>query len=130
MDKIDGPYYFFKTIQQVREAIPRWVPLIGFEGGHTNLVPVDFVVAALIHIAHVPGQDRRCFHLTDPTDRRVGEVLNVFATAAHAPTMTIRVDPSLLASALCAGSKVGAAAAAARIRPMAAELGVPVRSSG
>jgi NAD(P)-dependent dehydrogenase (short-subunit alcohol dehydrogenase family) len=96
MDKIDGPYYLFKLIQKLRDNLPRWVPLIGFEGGHINLVPVDFVAAALAHLAHVPGHDGRCFHLTDPEDRRVGEVLNLFAGAAHAPTMTLRLEPNLL----------------------------------
>ncbi len=98
MDKIDGPYYLFKTIQKLRNNVPRWVPLIGFEGGHVNLVPVDFVVTALAHLAHASGQDRCCFHLTDPHDYRVGEVANVFARAAHAPTMTLRLEPSLLAA--------------------------------
>jgi NAD(P)-dependent dehydrogenase (short-subunit alcohol dehydrogenase family) len=92
MDKIDGPYYVFKLIQKLRDALPRWVPLIGFEGGHINLVPVDFVAAAIAHLAHAPGQDGRCFHLTDPRDRRVGEVNNIFARAAHAPTMTLRLE--------------------------------------
>ena len=27
MDKIDGPYYFFKVIQKVRHALPEWFPL-------------------------------------------------------------------------------------------------------
>jgi len=92
MDKIDGPYYLFKLIQKLRNALPRWVPLIGFEGGHINLVPVDFVAAAIAHLAHVPGQDGCCFHLTDPRDRRIGEVNNIFAHAAHAPTMTLRLE--------------------------------------
>jgi NAD(P)-dependent dehydrogenase (short-subunit alcohol dehydrogenase family) len=96
MDKIDGPYYLFKAIQKLRDHLPRWVPLIGFEGGHINIVPVDFVARALAHLAEVPGQDGRCFHLTDPADRRMGEVLNIFARAAHAPTMTLRLDPTLL----------------------------------
>jgi NAD(P)-dependent dehydrogenase (short-subunit alcohol dehydrogenase family) len=108
-DKIDGPYYFFEMIQKLRDNVPRWVPLIGFEGGHVNLVPVDFVAAALAHLAHVPGQDRLCFHLTDPVDRRVGQVLNLFAKAAHAPTMTLRIDPSLLAALPdVAGAAMGA----------------------
>ena len=98
MDKIDGPYYFFKAIQKVRDHVPQWVPLVGFEGGHVNLVPVNYVAAALAHLAHVPGQDNRCFHLTDPEDRRVGDVVNLFARAAHAPTMTLRLDPSLVAA--------------------------------
>ena len=98
MDKIDGPYYLFKTIQKLRDHVPRWVPLLGFEGGHANFVPVDFVSAALLHLAHLPGQDRRCFHLTDPRDHRVGEVLNLFASAAHAPTMAMRLEPSVIAA--------------------------------
>ena len=96
MDKVDGPYYFFKAIQKVRDLVPRWAPLLGFEGGHINLVPVDFVAAALSHLAHVSGQDGRCFNLVDPVDRRVGEVLNIFAKAAHAPTMSLRLEPALL----------------------------------
>ncbi|MEY2516283.1 MAG: hypothetical protein QOJ89_3641, partial [bacterium] len=38
MDKIDGPYYFFKAIQKVRGALPQWVPLVGPELGYTNIV--------------------------------------------------------------------------------------------
>jgi short-subunit dehydrogenase len=95
-DKIDGPYYVFKAIQKLRDCLPRWVPLIGFEGGHISLVPVDFVSAALAHLALLPGYDGKCFHLTDPVDRRVGAVLNLFARAAHAPTMTVRVERSLV----------------------------------
>jgi thioester reductase-like protein len=98
MDRIDGPYYLFKMIQRLRDRVPRWVPLIGLEGGHANFVPVDFVSAAIAHLAHVPDQDGRCFHLTDPRDRRVGEVLNVFATAAHAPTMALRLEPGIVAA--------------------------------
>lgn len=98
MDKVDGPYYLFKAIQRLRDALPRWVPLIGFEGGYINLVPVDFVASALDHLMHVPGHDGRCFHLTDPVDRRIGEVLNLFAGAAHAPTMSLRLEPALVDS--------------------------------
>ncbi|MBX3703855.1 MAG: SDR family oxidoreductase [Steroidobacteraceae bacterium] len=96
IDKVDGPYYFFKAIQKLRHSLPPWFPLIGLEGGYINLVPVDFVAAAMDHLAHVPGQDGQCFHLTDPRQRRVGEVLNLFARAGHAPTMAFRVDPKLL----------------------------------
>ncbi len=96
MDKIDGPYYLFKLIQKIRDRLPAWVPLIGFEGGHINIVPVDFVAAALAHLAHAPGYDGKCFHLTDPADRRIGSLLNVFAKAAHAPTMNLRIESGLL----------------------------------
>ncbi|MFO1199860.1 MAG: SDR family oxidoreductase [Burkholderiaceae bacterium] len=96
MDKIDGPYYFFKLIQRMRQMLPPWMPTIGIEGGRINIVPVDYVVDALDHIAHLANHDRRCFHLVDPEPMRVGDVLNTFATAAHAPSMTLRVNAALL----------------------------------
>jgi NAD(P)-dependent dehydrogenase (short-subunit alcohol dehydrogenase family) len=95
IDKIDGPYYFFKMIQKMRRAMPAWMPAIGLEGGRLNIVPVDFVVKAMDHIAHKAGEDHKCFHLTDPKPARIGEVLNLFADAAHAPQMTMRIDARL-----------------------------------
>jgi NAD(P)-dependent dehydrogenase (short-subunit alcohol dehydrogenase family) len=92
IDKIDGPYYFFRALKKLRETLPAWMPTIGLEGGRVNMVPVDFVVAAMDHIAHKPGLDGGCFHLTDPAPRRIGEVLNIFARAGHAPQMTMRLD--------------------------------------
>jgi NAD(P)-dependent dehydrogenase (short-subunit alcohol dehydrogenase family) len=92
IDKIDGPYYFFTLLKRMRELMPPWMPLLGMEGGRINLVPVDFVVNAMDHIAHEKGYDGGCFHLTDPAPRRVGEVLNSFAHAGHAPEMTMRID--------------------------------------
>ncbi|MGI9265377.1 MAG: SDR family oxidoreductase, partial [Gammaproteobacteria bacterium] len=92
MDKIDGPYYFFKLIQRMRNSMPAWMPTIGIEGGRINVVPVDYVVDALDYIAHTRGEDGGCFHLTDPEPRRIGEVLNLFAKAAHAPQMTMRLN--------------------------------------
>jgi len=95
IDKIDGPYYFFKLIQKMRRMLPPWVPTLGLEGGRINLVPVDFVSAAMDHIAHKPKLDGQCFHLTDPNPKRIGEVMNLFAQAAHAPLMSMRIDARL-----------------------------------
>jgi NAD(P)-dependent dehydrogenase (short-subunit alcohol dehydrogenase family) len=95
MDKIDGPYYFFKLIQRMRQLLPPWMPTIGIEGGRINIVPVDFVVAAMDHLSHADGLDGRCFHLVDPDPMRVGDVLNTFARAAHAPSMTLRINAAL-----------------------------------
>jgi len=92
IDKIDGPYYFFKAIQRLRNALPPWMPTIGIEGGRINIVPVDFIADALDYLAHKKGLDGKCFHLTDPAPYRIGEVLNIFAKAGHAPQMTMRVN--------------------------------------
>ncbi|MBA5606397.1 SDR family oxidoreductase [Duganella sp. FT3S] len=95
MDKIDGPYYFFKLIQRIRQLLPPWMPTIGIEGGRINIVPVDYVVNAMDHISHLPKLDGRAFHLTDPDPMRVGEVLNTLCRAAHAPTMSLRINAAL-----------------------------------
>jgi thioester reductase-like protein len=95
MDKVDGPYYFFKAIQRTRKLIPEWMPLVGLDMGKTNVVPVDWVAGALDHIAHEPDLDGRAFHLTDPKGQRVDELYNEFATAAHAPKVAVSVDKRL-----------------------------------
>lgn len=97
IDKIDGPYYFFKLLQRMRSMLPPWMPTIGIEGGRVNMVPVDFVVDATDHIAHSADKtlNKRAFHLTDPAPLRIGDSLNIFARAAHAPQMTMRINAAL-----------------------------------
>jgi NAD(P)-dependent dehydrogenase (short-subunit alcohol dehydrogenase family) len=96
MDKIDGPYYFFKLIQRMRQILPPWMPTIGVEGGRINIVPVDFVVDALDTISHQSGIGKRCYHLVDPEGYRVGDVLDIFSRAAHAPKMNLFINAALL----------------------------------
>jgi len=95
MDKIDGPYYFFKAIQRMRQLLPEWTPLVGLDLGNTNVVPVDWVVDALEHIAHEPDLDGKAFHLTDPRRQRVDELINELAAAAHAPRFAVSIDKRL-----------------------------------
>ena len=95
IDKIDGPYYFFKLIQRLRNALPQWMPTIGVEGKEINIVPVDYVVAAMDHIAHLDGLDGKAFHLTDPNPKTAGQAINLFARGAHAPQMGLRLDPKM-----------------------------------
>ena len=97
MDKIDGPYYFFKLLQKLRHALPEWFPLAGPEGGQTNIVPVDFVARAMDHIGHLADGDlpSDTFHLVNPEPMSVGGALNEFAKAAHAPRFAMRIDPNM-----------------------------------
>jgi NAD(P)-dependent dehydrogenase (short-subunit alcohol dehydrogenase family) len=91
MDKIDGPYYFFKLIRRIRNSVPQWMPMLGVEGREINIVPVDFVTRAMDHIAHLDGLDGRAFHLTDPNPLTAGEVIDTFARVAHAPQSSVRL---------------------------------------
>jgi NAD(P)-dependent dehydrogenase (short-subunit alcohol dehydrogenase family) len=95
IDKVDGPYYMFKLLQQARRVLPAWLPTLGVEGGEINIVPVDYVAAAIDRIAHEPGLDGRAFHLTDPKPKTAGEVLNLFARAADAPQAALQLDSGI-----------------------------------
>ncbi len=95
IDKVDGIYYSFKLLQRLRGMLPQWFPLVGLEGRRLNLVPVDFVARSLDHIAHLEDKewDGHAYHLVDPSPLRFGEIMNVFADAAHAPKFQMRIDP-------------------------------------
>jgi thioester reductase-like protein len=96
MDKIDGPYYFFKLIQKLRKLLPPWMPTIGIEGGRINMVPVDFVVDAMDHIAHLEGWTASASTWSTRTRTASATCCNIFARAAHAPEMTMRINAALL----------------------------------
>ena len=125
MDKIDGPYYFFTFLKKLREMLPPWMPTLGIEGGRINVVPVDFVVDAMDHIAHKSRLDGHCFHLTDPEPQRVGEVLNTFARAGHAPQMTMRIDTRMFAFV-----PGGVSAAVGNLPPVRRFIGMLLRDFG
>jgi NAD(P)-dependent dehydrogenase (short-subunit alcohol dehydrogenase family) len=94
MDKIDGPYYFFELLKRL-SALPGWIPLVGPDLGDTNIVPVDYVAAAMDRIAHAPDLDGRAFHLVSPHPQRSVDVVNAFAKAAGAPRVAVRLDDRL-----------------------------------
>jgi thioester reductase-like protein len=96
MDKIDGPYYFFRAFKVMRDVLPGWVPLLGVDLGDTNIVPVDYVAKAMDYLAHVPGANGQAFHLVNPEPQRTIDVLNAYAEAANAPRFAVPVDRSAI----------------------------------
>ena len=127
MDKIDGPYYFFKLIRRIRGLVPQFVPLVGVEGREINIVPVDYVVKAMDHIAHQEGLDGKAFHLTDPHPLSAGQVIDTFAQAAHAPQTTVRVPAGALdvAAPLAAMALSGLPLANGVADSVLADFGIP-----
>jgi thioester reductase-like protein len=93
MDKIDGPYYLFSAINRLA-AVPN-LPAVGPDIGDTNIVPVDYVAAALVELVTTDGLDGRAFHLVNPEPQPVAEVYNAFARAAGAPTIDMRLGKRL-----------------------------------
>lgn len=131
IDKIDGPYYFFRSIQRLRSLGPSWLRGIGIEGGPINIVPVDYVAAAMDYLAHQPGLDGQAFHLTDPRPMTVGQMANAFAKAAKAPQFGYNVQTGPLEAAVNvipkplreAATKLPGAKQATDL--LLAELGIP-----
>ncbi len=91
-EKEDGPYYLFPFIRMMQQYMPSWMPLLGIKGGLINIVPVDFVAAALDHIAHQDGLDGQCFHLTDTDHYTLGQLVNIFSRAAGAPKSLLQFN--------------------------------------
>ena len=89
IDKIDGPYYFFKAIKSISNSVPRWMHSLMVGGGKLNIVPVDYVVDALDYLAHDDDLDYRCFFLTQPEETSVGELFSQFLQAAHGPKLHV-----------------------------------------
>ncbi|RAV17213.1 short chain dehydrogenase [Mycolicibacterium sp. GF69] len=65
MDKVDGPYYFFPVLAKLAK-LPSLTPMALPDTGRSNLVPVDYVVDALVALIHLADRDGQTFHLTAP----------------------------------------------------------------
>lgn len=85
MDKIDGPYYFFSAIAKLA-GLPSELPMPLPDLGATNIVPVDYVAAAMVELVRKPGLDGRTFHLVNPEPQPFDAVYGALAAAAGAPT--------------------------------------------
>jgi NAD(P)-dependent dehydrogenase (short-subunit alcohol dehydrogenase family) len=95
MDKVDGPYYFFPALARLAQ-LPTWLPLVGPDLGDTNVVPVDFVAAAMDELMHRDGLDGRTFHLVSPEPQPLLDVVNAFSRAAGGPAVSIPIDRQIV----------------------------------
>ncbi len=94
IDRIDGVYYGFAAIQKIARAVPRWmrVPVPHVRGAF-NLVPVDYVADAIVHIA-LSDVEARVFHVVDPKPPSLLKMTNMFMEAAKGPRLgpPLRID--------------------------------------
>src|SRR6478609_603741 len=86
MDKIDGPYYFFGLLSKLA-VLPRFTPMVLPDTGRTNIVPVDYVVKALVALMHADGRDGHTFHLTAPKTIGLRGIYRGVAEAAGLPPL-------------------------------------------
>jgi thioester reductase-like protein/NADP-dependent 3-hydroxy acid dehydrogenase YdfG len=119
MDKIDGPYYFFPMLAKLA-ALPSLTPIVLPDTGRINIVPVDYVVDALVTLLHADGHDGRTFHLTSPRTIGFAGIYRGIAAAAGLPPLRGSLPRSVAAPLLRARGR-------AKVwRNMAAtQLGIP-----
>lgn len=86
MDKVDGPYYFFPILARLAK-LPSLTPIMLPDTGRTNIVPVDFVVEAIVAIMHVDSRDGQTFHLTAPKSTGLRGIYRGIAGEAGLPPL-------------------------------------------
>lgn len=119
MDKIDGPYYFFGVLARLA-ALPRFTPMMLPDSGRTNVVPVDFVVEALVHLMHAEGRDGETFHLTAPKTVGLRDIYRGVAAEAGLPPLRGSLPRATAAPVLRARGRVKAVR-----NIVATQLGIP-----
>jgi thioester reductase-like protein len=98
--KFDGPYFILRVIAEA-ERRGQAIPNFGRSEAPFNVVPVDFVVAAIAAAAADEAATGETLHLVDPDPLTAAELTRVLATeyAGHAPR-TRRVPPRLADASL------------------------------
>ncbi|BAX91215.1 SDR family oxidoreductase [Mycobacterium shigaense] len=119
MDKIDGPYYFFGILSALAR-LPKLTPILLPDTGRTNIVPVDYVVDALVALLHTADADGRAFHLTAPKSIGLRGIYRGVAKAAGLPPLRGALPRSMATPVLKASGRVKV------LRNMTAtQLGIP-----
>ncbi|MFG1930358.1 SDR family oxidoreductase [Mycobacterium sp. NPDC048908] len=119
MDKVDGPYYFFGLLAKL-SVLPRFTPMVLPDTGRTNLVPVDYVVTALVELMHADCRNGQTFHLTAPKTIGLRGIYRAVAAAAGLPPLRGSLPRSTTTPLLRVSGR------AKVVRNMAAtQLGIP-----
>jgi thioester reductase-like protein len=75
--KFDGPYFTLSAMERIPS--PGLFVTVGRGRNPANLVPVDFVVDALVALSGLPGAAGKTYHLTDPAPLPALEVGRLLA---------------------------------------------------
>jgi len=99
-EKYDGVYYVIKLLLR----LPRWLPPahVGEGRAQANLVPIDFVVAAMAEIWTKPGSLGLTVQLADPAPHTSREVLDELTKRLGRRRPLLTLPPLLVQRALAA----------------------------
>jgi thioester reductase-like protein len=97
--KFDGPYYMLRVIS----LASRWhmpIPRFGRSEAPFNVVPVDFVIAAMTRAGGDSALAGRTLHLVDPEPISAARVFDVLAQEYAGRPSSYSVPPRLISSLL------------------------------
>src|SRR4051812_30431139 len=95
--KFDGPYYVLRVVSQL-EKLP--IPQIGRAGAPFNVVPVDFVIDALVALSADEHAVAQTVHLVDPEPVTAHELTEIFAREYAGREATFRTSARLTQAGL------------------------------
>jgi thioester reductase-like protein len=98
-EKFDGPYYLLRVIARA-EKLGRPVVQFGAAAATFNVVPVDFVVAAIAKCAYLDAAAGETLHLVDPEPLSSRELVCALADAYSGRAPKGRVPPKLVENSL------------------------------
>jgi thioester reductase-like protein len=98
-EKFDGPYYLLRTIAR-SEKLGRPVMQFGEAAASFNVVPVDFVVAAIAAAAYLPEAEGETLHLVDPEPLSSNELVATLSEAYAGRAPKGKVPPKLVENSL------------------------------
>jgi thioester reductase-like protein len=97
--KFDGPYFMLRVISFCeRRRLP--LPQFGRANAPFNVVPVDFVLDAMLAGAREPAAVGQTFHLVDPEPVAAAELLGILAGAYAGRGPSYRLPPRMIQGAL------------------------------
>jgi nucleoside-diphosphate-sugar epimerase len=97
--KFDGPYFMLRVVALCeRHGLP--LPQFGRSGAPFNVVPVDFVLDALIAGAGEEAAAGETFHLVDPEPVPAADLLRILAAAYSGAHPRYRLPPAIVTAAL------------------------------
>ncbi len=99
--KFDGPYYILRTLGRSTSGP---VPQVGRSGAPFNVVPVDFVIDALVAGSRDEAAVGATFHLVDPEPVTAAEVTEIFARLYVGRAPSYRMPASLVEQSLRVGA--------------------------
>jgi thioester reductase-like protein len=97
--KFDGPYYMLRTISRTMKMGGR-IPQFGASDAPFNVVPVDFVVDALVAAAADPASVGQTLHLVDPEPITARELMQLLSREYAGKEPSYKVPPKAVEMSL------------------------------